>query len=284
MSELNHSREAAEVLSMFYGKEITVFVEGPDDVWFWSSLFEKYGNAKLHFEEVKGYQQLKKRMDEIINDEAVFIVAADGDYSAFTDSIIHHRIVRTYGYSIENTMYCPRTLNNVAQRMARSRDSFYDTMIDYIKDFNEKSRCLLIIDIANQVHQKGLSLECENSSRYLTNSQSVSLDENKINEQCDQHSTSFTKDEIDEITQKIDDDGRGVYVLIRGHFITNIATNWIKKEVYKSNHRHILISHDNLYSSCVTGCQSCQEECLQNQHYKNGISSALKSIRNLHEQ
>ena len=51
MNSLEYSQEAEEAKGLFYNKNLTVYVEGDDDVMFWTHLFE-LAEVDAHIEEV----------------------------------------------------------------------------------------------------------------------------------------------------------------------------------------------------------------------------------------
>jgi hypothetical protein len=68
---------------------------------FWTHLFE-LAEVDAHIEDVGGNEEIAKKIKEILDNNASFIVACDSDHSDFTKPITHDRVIKTYGYSIEN--------------------------------------------------------------------------------------------------------------------------------------------------------------------------------------
>lgn len=111
-AEWGYSTDAINVLDKFHEAHFILYVEGDDDETFWSSLLNRIGIRHYHIESAGGIQELKKIMRQITNDNANVIVACDGEYSILLDNLPKHdRIISTYGHSIENTMFCPFTIN-----------------------------------------------------------------------------------------------------------------------------------------------------------------------------
>ncbi|NJW55651.1 DUF4435 domain-containing protein, partial [Salinimicrobium oceani] len=105
--------EALEAKGLFYNKEITVYVEGQDDPLFWKYIFD-LSKFRAHIEDVGGNLQLEKYIDKIIQENADFYVARDNDHSDFINHTKNHqRIINTYGYSIENSMYNMATIQEI---------------------------------------------------------------------------------------------------------------------------------------------------------------------------
>lgn len=137
MNELEYSTEALEVKGLFYNKKITVYVEGKDDPLFWDNLFS-LAEIEAHIEDVGGKNELEKYYDKIINEEATFLIATDNDNSEFMDDTINHpNIIRSYGYSIENSMYYYRppiekTVSNFCRQKLDISDEFNNWVVDFV--------------------------------------------------------------------------------------------------------------------------------------------------------
>lgn len=277
--DFSHSLEGSEVLPKFYDKEITVFVEGQDDIWFWAPLFERIGRNTFHFESVGGYEQLEKRISEVIHNKATFVVACDCDFTCyFSDQPKHVRIVRTYGYSIENTLYCSQILDLVAQKLSRSRDSHKEIIDKYISYFENDNRRLIIFDLANKLNAKGIQLECENCCRFLKSSNSPYVDEAKLEAHLKKFVSNFSLKELEEAESLIGLDPRPKISIMRGHFVTHAAINWIKAAILKKHSKHQKLSLETLYLSVIGQCAYCRKKCVQTDYHLESISNALKSF------
>lgn len=89
------SASAHNVIHRFYNADITVFVEGKDDINFWQHKFEQLASGiKFHIEAVHGdgsndggCKLLAEKMRIIIEENGRFLVAADKDYNVVIDSM-----------------------------------------------------------------------------------------------------------------------------------------------------------------------------------------------------
>jgi len=119
MVEFDHSIDAKNVLNKFYRVEKIVYVEGDDDVAFWEYLFERFFSLSVEIEAVGGKVELKRISELIHSNEAEYIVAMDSDYDDFSGFDYHPNILRTYGYSIENTMVSRESICKILKTIAR---------------------------------------------------------------------------------------------------------------------------------------------------------------------
>src|SRR5690606_14885872 len=97
--------------------------------------------------------------NKIVNENATFYVAKDNDNSDFfDDSIIHSRIINTYGYSIENSMYYqPISIEKAISIFCRKKLDFSPEFNTWISEFSQDVFDLIVYDIANNKFKKGIS-------------------------------------------------------------------------------------------------------------------------------
>ena len=151
----SYSTPALNVLRHFYECEVLIFVEGNSDILFWHVIAQKAGLINTKIESVGGNTQIKKKINQIIDEDAKIIVACDLDHSPFIDGIsVHPQIVKTYGYSIENTMYCPASLNRFLKKLSRQLKIMDNSTGEWLSEFVKQTKTLLIYDIANHRYNK----------------------------------------------------------------------------------------------------------------------------------
>lgn len=148
MDNLDYSKEALEAKGLFYGKQLTVYVEGQDDILFWTYLFD-IANIDAYIEEVGGANEIEKYISEILDNDAGFFVACDSDHSDFMDKpIIHNRIIKSYGYSIENSMYNFASIGSIVSKLGRKQIDVFEIVEKWAHDFCNNIFDLIIYDIA----------------------------------------------------------------------------------------------------------------------------------------
>ncbi|MBU1078602.1 MAG: DUF4435 domain-containing protein, partial [Spirochaetes bacterium] len=145
MDNFKYSSDAQSVKSMFYGKDFSVFVEGDEDINFWAMYFQMASNKQAYIEQVGGKEELQDKIDMIINEDAKIIVAMDKDHTPFlNDEIINKKIIKTVGYSIENTLYCPFSLDSITKIYCRNQLEYYNKYNQWLDDFANDAMPLLI--------------------------------------------------------------------------------------------------------------------------------------------
>jgi hypothetical protein len=280
--ELSYSTDALNVRSLFYNKKISVFVEGKEDILFWDFIFKNCKQTEYNIEETSGYENLLLYMDRIVEDDAQIVVACDCDHSPFLENYKynHNRIIKTYGHSIENTMYCVHNLEQTIKRFAKTRKTFRLQIQSWYKRFSESSIELLKYDIANVRYSKGVKVFGDKCNRFLKNDDSTELSQAKIKSYLTAIILKFTTQEIEDCTKLIESDPRELRYLIKGHFLTNGIINLIKQQVLEETGLKITISIDSLYSIMVNCLNHCSSECIEMRFLIKVTKQAFDDLKN----
>lgn len=270
--ELEYSNEALEVKGLFYNKTITVYVEGKDDILFWNNLFD-LAEIEAYIEEVGGKEELEKYIKKITDDGAEFAIAMDNDNSEFLNNQHgHSNIIRTYGYSIENSMYFNhRPIEKVITNFCRKKIDFSDDFKDWIESFTSTVIELIVLDIANNRFGKGVSVFGDNCFRFLKTQNSFEVCNDKINVFIEGIKRNFSNDEIEEVRRLINQNEKDLWFLIKGHFITHSLLNLIKKAIRINSGLKKNVSEDYLYSITV--------DCREDWQNRIDISTVVEKIK-----
>lgn len=273
MDRLEYSNDALSAKGLFYNKTKTVYVEGKDDPLFWERMFE-IAEVSAHIEDVGGKEELQKYIDKIFLEDALFYIATDNDNSEFLDHTIDHpRIIRTYGYSIENSMYFHhKQIEKTITNFSRVKTDIKDNYNEWITNFTEYCYDLIIYDIANNKFKKGVSIFGDNCCRFLVNSNSEYICTNKIQNYIDNIKNNFTVHEIKLIKDIVHENEKNNWFLIKGHFISHALINYIKNSIKKITQLHTpTITLEYLYSITI--------DCFDNWEEKLDLKNVIERIR-----
>lgn len=271
MDSLEYSTEALSAKSLFYNKSFIVYVEGKDDIHFWKYLFE-LAEKNVHIEDVGGLKEIEKYITKIMDEKADFIVACDSDHSDFyNDKIEHPRIINTYGYSIENSLYNPNEIQKVIQKLSKSEVNVIDIINNWTKEFTNKLEELLIYDIANARFDKGIAVIPDNCTRFLNSRQSHNISLDKVKTYIDNIKDKFTNKELDEVKSLIKKTPKDLWFHLRGHFLTIGVTNLIKTLVKDIDGSVPTFSSDVLYAFTI--------DCRENWEDKLDINTIVENIK-----
>lgn len=284
MNTFMHSTEAINVLHKFYNKNFTMYVEGSDDAVFWGNLVDYvFPKNRINIEIAGGCKRLEIYCQKIINEGARFIIGIDYDHKRFAKSSYRHDyIIYTYGYSIENTIYCVCNINRVIKNLYHGNYSFVKYLLEWKERFCEPAGKLLIFDILNHIESKSIKIFGDNCGRFLVNERSSFLDSRKIEDFIQSIKPYWDIDKIEKVKKKVLSSKIHTWNLIKGHFITTALANLIKYDV-----AHMLgIPHlkslpiDNLYALTIDGCQLCKkkEKCKEFQYFIKNINKAINQF------
>jgi len=273
MAELEYSNEALAAKGLFYNKVITVYVEGKDDPLFWDHLFN-VAEIKAHIEEVGGSEELKKYINKIVNEGADFFIATDNDNSEFIiDAIDHPNIIRTYGYSIENSMYYYSPIERTISNFCRKKLDFSSEFDSWLEEFSQSVYDLIVYDIANNRFRKGISIFGDNCYKFLKGQNSHSICSTKTSQFISSIAANFTQEEIEEVKELINQSEKDLWFLIKGHFTTHALINLIKHHIRKHSGVSKSLTPDFLYSVTV--------DCRENWENRIDIKTVVDRIKQI---
>lgn len=230
MAELEYSVEAKNVLNSFYGTEKVVFVEGQDDIPFWEFLFKKFTNLKVYVDEVGGKLNLQNYINEIIEESADFFVAKDSDYDCIiSDNIQHPYILKTLGYSIENTMISKDVLFHVVKNLCLLPESKInkDEFQDWLVFLDSATSKLILLSIFNEINQSGISIIPKSSDRFMVSKKNAFICDHKINEYLEQCNFELSVKDREKIIEKIHKLNLKYLDLLNGHFFLSAAHRFV---------------------------------------------------------
>jgi hypothetical protein len=273
MDSLEYSLSALEAKSLFYNKDIVVYVEGKEDTLFWDYLFD-IGNVDAHIEDVGGNNEIEKYINNIIDNEADFYVACDRDHTDFLDEKkTHSRIIKTFGYSIENSMYSVNELEKVISKLCKQKLDISNELSIWSEEFSDSVYELIKLDIANHKYKKGISIFGDNCHPFLTSQNSHKICSVKTNEFINKVTSSFSNVEIKEVENLITQSKKDFWFMIKGHFITHAIMNLIKYYVKKNTGSSTSVTLDMLYTLTV--------DCRENWENKIDIKPIIYEINKI---
>lgn len=251
MSNLEYSVEAAEAKGLFYNKNFTVYVEGEDDVMFWNKLFG-VAEVDAHIEEVGGNEEIRKKVGEILDNNASFIVACDSDHSDFIDPKIEHsQIIKTYGYSIENSMFTTKNLEDAIQKLGKSPKAVRNEIETWAEEFSNGLHDLIVYDVANHIYDKGIQVFGNNCQRFLKSGTSKEICSDSISAFIDSIKEGFTNEEIDNVKNLIGSTKKDLWFHLKGHFVTHGVINLIQYFVKNWTGSKCNLPFDSLYALTI---------------------------------
>lgn len=275
MADFDYSVEAKNVLNQFYSVDKIVYVEGDDDIPFWEVIFDKLANFSVEFESAGGKPELMKLVQAIEDGKADYLLALDSDYDAIMGLEFNPAIIRTYGYSMENTLICAETLCKSLKTLLRLsiKESPHEMCKKWMIGVGEAVRYFVACDIVNHVEGLGLSVIPDSSDRFMKSKNSCELCEEKIKEYLDELSLIFREERALSELDRLNSSSLSLLDILRGHFLFSSALRFLKIQARRLG-RNISISKDMFYLAIITVFEGLfDQEHRHFAHYKEQIES-----------
>ncbi|MDQ3812615.1 MAG: DUF4435 domain-containing protein [Armatimonadota bacterium] len=241
MPSVPYSTQGVNVLSKFHRKMV-IYVEGPDDVPFWDEIFRLCGLDDYVVKPAGGVSVIEKYTQDILARGADIVVARDCDY---TDLLrrqkSHVRVIYTYGYSIENTIYTPKNIASAISALMRAQQNHEvegDVAL-WLDEFVEQFKELILYDIANDLCGKGVAVLGSKCCEFLEKDRSHLPSRDKIEAALNRLKSHFDEKEIEDVERLVRDSAKELRFVIRGHFLTHAVMNFIRnktKSVSRATH------------------------------------------------
>lgn len=280
-NELRYSINALRAKALFYNRKAMVYVEGTEDLNFWSPYFDE---KVFKIESVGGCKNLITYIERLESGETSYIVACDSDYSAFKGhAYSSDLVVTTYGHSIENMMYCPYNLNEVVKKLSKSLNDSTSDIQSWYDQFVKIAHPLLVREICNLTYKpkdNKVTVFGESCARYCKSKPCYELDESLVDKFCIDNAISFPETELNKVEKAIEADLREERQLIKGHFLTHAVSHLVSSLAKAANplSKKQNISHDYLYTMTVH-CEDCkQSECVEKAYLFVRVANAIKYL------
>lgn len=273
MTNLSYSNDAENVLNRFYGVDLIVYVEGSDDIPFWEFLFELFVDYSVEINDVGGLPEIEKYISKVEAGEINAVVACDADFSYSGNFSEHSNVLRSYGYSIENSLICDNTIKKVIRSIGRiPRKKLEGIKVsDWLNRVESCTKKLVIHDIANHKLNTGQSVAGNNCSKFMKSKKSSEICVNKIETHLARINLNIPNDLKLKIENSIVESDRTEIDFLRGHFLFSASLKFIISKI-KEFGKKVSISNDSLFSALIIAFEAVfNSSHKQYNYYKNII-------------
>jgi len=280
MSDLTYSGEARNVLNLFHRVEKILYVEGDDDILFWELIFKKLSHISVRVEEVGGKEKIKKYIDEVISEQATYLIAMDSDFDKLTSRQYHTNIILTFGYSIENTIITDSVLDKLLRTVCKVQDCDMPENLskEWLCELEKKVTPLILYAIINNEEKLGHAVIPDNSERFMKSSKSCQLCEQKINSYLDNLAIEISEEQQAKIYTALGLQRLGVLDVLLGHFLMSAALRLIKVKTEELK-TSISISKEMLFSSLLLAFESLFDPTHPHyNYYKKSLGSIVSGV------
>jgi len=275
MDDFYYSPEAENIINLFYQSEVMVYVEGPDDICFWETIFNKVSSLKVEVQDVGGCTEVDKYIERIIKEDLNIIVACDADLKIFKGiNPQHTRVIRTPGYAIENSFITQEGVLKAIKTLGKiSRKTVSEIDISaWNENFYSSIEHLIKLDIYNYIHDKGIPVIGDSSDRFMKTKDSNELCSEKISAFRNQVTDKMGDFDIEEVNTLIHQLGTDYKRWLRGHFLFSATHRLISTLACRSG-KKVSLSHESLYSNLITNFESAFSDTHPDYyHYQSKIS------------
>lgn len=274
MSDVEYSMEALNVLNQFHQCEYLVYVEGDDDILFWDFLFKYFGVLNFKIEKKDGSNELDKYTDRLIEEDLNIIVARDSDYKLITGKLPrHNRLITTYGYSIENTLYILDAVVEITKVWMKNIEFREEDFDEWINDFLNQLESLILFDMVNDFYELYIDVLGDNCTRYMRSQACANMDATKIKNHKEALISKFDPVYIENVSSIINGSDRDLSEIIRGHFLQSAILKFIGS-CLKNKGMSSKVSNDALYTNAIQQLKICFNSGHKHfEHYKRVIES-----------
>lgn len=253
MAKLEYSSDAINTLNKFHRCDTVVYVEGDDDELFWSTIFDRCSELRVMTQAVGGADELDKFIERIVAEDLKVIAARDADFLTLLNR--HNsdpRVIHTYGYSIENTIYTEKAINRLVKLWCKGKSGAGNADCrEWLQRLHGELEKLTAYDAANFLFNCGVSVVGDNLARFAKKSEPHEVDAAKvskhINTFCEIISDDMLKDVLNSEPLKND---RTIGSWVRGHFLASAVLQYITLQL-KIVGLSTKVTYDGMYTSAM---------------------------------
>lgn len=276
MDDFYHSEEANNIVHLFYNADAMVYVEGEDDVPFWEVIFDCLFKYQVEVQDVGGSKELEKYIEKMNLGKLQGIIACDSDFEILKADSSNPNIIRTYGYSIENTLICTSTILKVVRSVGKvgAKNIPKQELAEWLSYFYQITKNLVIYDIYNELNRLGVSVVGNNCSRFFKSQTSYEICESKVDKFIEDIDFSVGQSDVDNINKLVDRIPREFSDFIRGHFLFSAISKFISVFIKKLNTK-VSLSNEALFGALLLAFENNFNS--KHEHY-NYYENAINQI------
>jgi hypothetical protein len=274
MAQLEYSLEALNVLRKFYRAQALVYVEGDDDVPFWTSVFATQGDMNVVVEPAGGVEELDKFVRRIEEEDACLIVARDADYTQFQGTRSNSdRVLYSHGYSIENSLYTRKAIRAIAHIAHRKTAPEHDDVDAWLTSLASSLRPVVVNDLASTLDKLGVVALSNNCESFMVNANSPLTSKVRIAARLKTIEARIPKESRDKAEAILTANCEYCEDHLRGHVLASAVLRFVREHSGRS------VSNETLYSSAITMFSNdVAADHIHTDHYIDAANRALSSL------
>lgn len=279
MAELDYSIDALNARGAFFGAKTVIYVEGDDDVLFWQEVFSRVADAKFEIEALGGSALLDEYIQQIASGQLNAIAARDADFlPSLGRCLIDPKVIYTFGYSIENSLYVAETLTHVTRAWCKTTRITQADCAQWLAQLASDFAPLVQVDLANALCDAGVPTMGDNCTRYMSSNASASPCSTKIAAQVAKAATMIPESALQAAAARIGDGNDATLVHLRGHFLASAVVKFVVSKA-KALGRKVTVSSDSLYAVALAHFgRALGQRHPHKDHYVGSASAAWAAL------
>lgn len=280
---LKYSVDALNVLDKFYSGRKIIYVEGDDDISFWGKLCDQIvPGIEVEIIKAGNSNSLAVYISDIVEHDANIMAFADSDFTQILNLTVDHtRVVYTFGYSIENTLYSAKSICCMIENLSKTRRYPISSVEEWKEAFSEGALDLCAFELADIQNGTGIGAMGNSSAKFIKNSGGKCLLCNKkIQKTLEQKILDYKvkNSHLEKASKIIERSGYVLWNLIRGHFLEHALMNFIKREFKKNKNTTVSLSREAFFAYFIAELDYANLDTdEESTYYESSIRNALRS-------
>lgn len=218
---------------------------------FWQTIIKYFSNVDVEVQSVGGSDILDSYIERIVKEDLNVVVARDADFlNVCGKSISHSRVLYTFGYSIENSLYNSDALRSISRLWCKNNKTTDAMCREWLENIYISTKDLVYFDIANFAHNYSLSVVGDNCTRFLPKPDAHILCNQKIESFIQTLQEKISKRHFNSSLKAVASIGGDWSIHLRGHFLASAVLKFISARLKESG-RNAKLSYDAMYTNAI---------------------------------
>jgi uncharacterized protein DUF4435 len=191
----------------------------------------------------------------------------------------HPKILRTFGYSMENTIISDVVLQRLISRVAKlsKNQVSINDCTSWIKEIEAALQPLVLADLINRINESGHQVLTDNCDRFLTSNKASDFCPSKIQSHLDALNIVIEPEAKEKIVTIMEQHGLLWCDILRGHFFISAAFRFVKKYITKIKSA-VSISREMFFGSLLLAFEaSFNDHHRHYDHYRLMLAHQLQN-------
>lgn len=250
-------------------EDFCILLENEQDMFYWKKVFcNSLNNHSIGFYSmasfpylstsergkdslIKFLKEVNECYSEIEKKELSLFIAWDSDYDIFkSDEIRDSIVIDTYGYTIENSLFCPNRIAKIIMEDIPLNDKYYIDIYNRINDWyislDDRLRDFVIMNIAaslmKETDEDVPKVMGRCADVYMNNNR-TDIDDDKVSKKVIEINKLIPEEFVNRAKDLLISSEKDMRLIISGHFLEKLVQRKVE-QVVKEN-RDILRKREN---------------------------------------